>query len=61
MITREKIEQHIICLEEKLKRVKSETAEAYMQGSDLLWENLKKKKLKIKDEIEQCKRKIGKL
>lgn len=61
MTTREKIEKHIICLEEKLKRVKMEAVEAYMQGSDLLWENLKKKKLKIKDEIEQCKRKIGKL
>lgn len=59
MITREKIEQHIICLEEKLKRVKSETAEAYMHGDDILWENLKKKKLKIKDEIEKCQKRLA--
>ncbi len=61
MITREKLEHHISHLEEKLKELKADCKEAYANGSDVLWENLKKKKLKLKDEIESCNRQLQNL
>ncbi len=61
MITREKLENHVTHLEEKLEVLKREVDEAYMRGSDLHWEELKKKKLKLKDEIEACKKQITEL
>lgn len=61
MITKEKLEHHISHLEEKLKALKADCKEAYAVGSDVMWETIKKKKLKIKDEIEECKRKITSL
>ena len=61
MITKEKLEHHISHLEEKLEVLKREVDEAYLRGSDLYWEELKKKKLKLKDEIEACTRQIKEL
>jgi hypothetical protein len=58
MITREKLEHHVSHLEEKLEKLKLEVDEAYLRGSDIQWETLKKKKLKLKDEIEACKKQI---
>lgn len=60
MITREKLEHHISHLEDKLKELKADCKEAYMMGSDVEWEILKKKKLKLKDEIESCNRQLQK-
>ena len=54
-----KLEHHIEHLKEKHIQLKAESREAYAQGDDILWEKCKKKKLKIKDEIEFCKRKIN--
>lgn len=59
MITKEKLEHHVSHLQDKLKVLKEEADEAYLHGDDILWENLKKKKLKIKDEIESCKKRIA--
>lgn len=61
MITKEKLEHHISHLEDKLKQLRAEVKEAYARGCDIEWENLKKQKLKVKDEIEQCKEKITNL
>jgi hypothetical protein len=61
MITKEKLQHHIDHLEHKVEKIKAECLEAYMQGSDKVWENLKKKKLKIKDQIEATKRKMQSL
>ena len=61
MTTREKLEHHISHLEEKIKQLKLECKEAYAQGSDLRWETLKKKKLKLKDEVEECRRQMEQL
>ena len=61
MITREKLENHVSHLEEKMKVLKREVEDAYHNGSDLHWEELKKKKLKLKDEIESCQRQITEL
>lgn len=61
MITKEKLEHHISHLEEKVKQLKADCKEAYMQGSELEWEKLKKKKLKIKDEIQTCKKQLEEL
>ena len=58
MITREKLEHHVTHLETKLKTLKAECKEAFAQGSDLEWEKLKKKKLRLKDEIESCKKQL---
>lgn len=58
MITREKLEHHISHLEDKLKQLRAEVKEAYARGCDVEWEKLKKQKLKLKDEIEECKRQI---
>jgi hypothetical protein len=61
MITREKLENHISHLEKKLEVLKQDVDEAYLRGSDLHWEELKKRKLKLKDEIEACTRQITEL
>lgn len=58
MITKEKLEHHISHLEEKLEVLKAEVDEAYMRGSDIKWHDLKKKKLKLRDEIEACKKQL---
>lgn len=62
MITKEKLEHHISHLEEKVEKLKKEVQDAYMDNvSDLDVEKLKKKKLKINDEIEACKRQLQSL
>lgn len=61
MITREKLEHHISHLEDKVKHLKAEVKEAYARGCDIEWEKLKKQKLKLKDEIETCKKQIDEL
>jgi hypothetical protein len=62
MTTREKLEHHIAHLEEKVERLKKEVNEAYVDNvSDLEVEKLKKQKLKLKDEIESCKRQLSAL
>lgn len=61
MTTREKLEHHIAHLEKKVKQLKMECKEAFLQGSDIEWENLKKKKLKLKDEVEQCQKQLEQL
>ena len=48
MITKEKLEHHVTHLEDKLKTLKHEVDEAYLRGSDLEWETLKKKKIQLK-------------
>lgn len=61
MTTREKLEHHISHLEDKVKQLKAEVKEAYARGCDKDWEILKKQKLKLKDEIETCKKQIESL
>jgi len=58
-MTREKMQNHLSNLQEKLKTLKEDCKEAYARGDDLGWEVLKKKKLKLKDEIESCKRQLS--
>jgi len=59
MITAEKLKHHISHLQDKHKEYEIDCKEAYMHGDDILWENLKKKKLKIKDEIEKCQKRLA--
>lgn len=62
MPNKEKIEHHISHLEEKVERLKKEVNAAYIDNvSDLEVEKLKKQKLKLKDEIESCKRQLSHL
>ena len=61
MTTREKLEHHISHLEDKVKQLKADCREAFAQGSDVEWENLKKQKLRLKDEIQECQRKLDQL
>jgi hypothetical protein len=57
-----KIEHHISHLEEKVERLKKEVNAAYLDNvSDIEIEKLKKQKLKLKDEIESCKRQLSHL
>ena len=56
MLTREKIEYHIVHLEEKHRKIDEDITVLYKQhGNDLKIETLKKIKLHLKDEIEQFK------
>lgn len=62
MITKEKLEHHIKHLEEKHDKLNKEVRDAYMDNvSDVEVEKMKKQKLKLKDEIESCKRQIESL
>ena len=59
MITREKLEHHMKALQEKHDILDKEIKDAYMDNvGDVVVEKMKKQKLKLKDEIESCKRKI---
>lgn len=59
MITKEKLEHHIKHLQEKHDKLDKEIKDMYIDNtSDLIMEQAKKKKLKLKDQIEECKRKI---
>jgi uncharacterized protein YdcH (DUF465 family) len=62
MITKEKIENHMKALQEKHDILDKEIKDAYMDNvSDLEVEKMKKQKLKLKDEIESCKKQISEL
>jgi uncharacterized protein YdcH (DUF465 family) len=59
MITRQKLEHHMRALQEKHDLLDREIRDAYMDNvGDVEVEKMKKQKLKMKDEIESCKRKI---
>lgn len=59
MITKEKLEHHIKHLQEKHDKLDKEVKDMFIDGkSDLDIEKAKKQKLKLKDQIEECKRKI---
>ena len=59
MITKEKLEHHMDALQEKHDLLDKEIKDAYMDNvGDVEVEKMKKQKLKLKDEIELCKRKI---
>ena len=59
MITKEKLENHMKALQEKHDILDKEIKDAYMDNvSDLEVEKMKKQKLRLKDEIESCKKKI---
>lgn len=59
MITKEKLEHHIKHLQEKHDKLDKEIKDMFIDGtSDLIMEESKKKKLRLKDQIEECKRKI---
>jgi hypothetical protein len=60
MITREKLINHVEHLKEKHDELDKQIQELYEHHTaDLKVEELKKKKLKLKDEIEQTNRKIN--
>ena len=62
MITREKLENHMIVLQEKHDLLDKEIRDAYMDNvGDLEVEKMKKQKLRLKDEIESCKKQISEL
>jgi uncharacterized protein YdcH (DUF465 family) len=62
MITKEKLEHHIAHLQEKHDRLDKEIRDAYIDNvGDLEVEKMKKQKLRLKDEIESCKKKISEL
>jgi uncharacterized protein YdcH (DUF465 family) len=62
MITKEKLEHHISHLEEKVEKLKKEVHDAYLDNvSDIEVEKMKKQKLKLKDEVEACKRQLSEL
>jgi hypothetical protein len=62
MITKEKLENHIKHLQEKHDILDKEIKDAYMDNvGDLEIEKMKKQKLKLRDEIESCKKQISEL
>jgi hypothetical protein len=62
MITKEKLENHMKALQEKHDILDKEIKDAYMDNvGDLEIEKMKKQKLKMKDEIESCKKQINEL
>jgi len=59
MITKEKLENHMKALQEKHDILDKEIRDAYMDNvGDLEVEKMKKQKLKMKDEIESCRKQI---
>jgi hypothetical protein len=62
MITKEKLENHMKALQEKHDILDKEIKDAYMDNvGDLEIEKMKKQKLRLKDEIESCKKQISEL
>lgn len=61
-MTKEKLENHISHLEEKVQILKKLVKDMYLNNdSDLEVEKIKKQKLRIKDEIERCRKTISTL
>jgi hypothetical protein len=59
---KEKIERHMHALQEKHDILDKEIKDAYMDNvGDLEIEKMKKQKLRMKDEIESCKKQISDL
>jgi hypothetical protein len=59
---KEKIERHMHALQEKHDILDKEIKDAYMDNvGDLEIEKMKKQKLRMKDEIESCKKQISEL
>ena len=59
---KEKIERHMHALQEKHDILDKEIRDAYMDNvGDLEIEKMKKQKLRMKDEIESCKKQISEL
>lgn len=62
MASREKIKNHILHLEEKHARLDAEITDLQNNhGDQVRLENLKKSKLRIKDEIEKHKKNLEKM
>jgi len=62
MITKEKLQHHIKALQEKHDKLDKEVKDMFIDGtSDLIMENAKKRKLKLRDEIERCKEQLSSL
>ena len=62
MITKEKLQHHIKALQEKHDKLDREIKDMFIDGtSDLIMENAKKRKLKLRDEIERCKEQLSSL
>jgi uncharacterized protein YdcH (DUF465 family) len=62
MITKEKLENHQKALQEKHDILDKEIKAAFMDNvGDLEIEKMKKQKLRLKDEIESCKKQISEL
>ena len=62
MITKEKIERHMHALQEKHDILDKEIKDAYMDNvGDVEVEKMKKQKLRLRDEIESCKKQISEL
>jgi len=59
---KEKVERHMQALQEKHDLLDKEIKDAYMDNvGDLEVEKMKKQKLRLKDEIESCKKQISEL
>ena len=59
---KEKVERHMHALQEKHDILDKEIRDAYLDNvGDLEVEKMKKQKLRIKDEIESCKKQISEL
>jgi hypothetical protein len=59
---KEKIERHMHALQEKHDILDKEIRDAFMDNvGDLEIEKMKKQKLRLKDEIESCKKQISEL
>lgn len=59
---REKVERHMQALQEKHDLLDKEIKDAYMDNvGDIVVEKMKKQKLKLRDEIESCKKQISEL
>lgn len=62
MITKEKLQHHLSHLKEKHDTLDKEIKDAYLDNvSDIEVEKMKKQKLKLKDEMESCKKQIENL
>jgi len=62
IMIKEKVERHMHALQEKHDILDKEIKDAYMDNvGDLEIEKMKKQKLRLKDEIESCKKQISEL
>ena len=57
-MNKESLQHHIKHLEDKHKELKLDLMEADAHGDELNAQKIKKEKLRIKDEIESCKKRM---